>query len=70
MAKRLPRILVKIVGFAAGVVFALDFSFTNWGIGLLLASVAVGVLCVFIWMHFDLGDTYDEDELSPQDPPN
>lgn len=68
MAKRFLRIAIKVVGYAAGVVFVLDMSFTDWGIGLLIASVAVGVICVFLWTHFDLGDTYDEGETPPNEP--
>jgi hypothetical protein len=70
MTKRFVRMIIKAVGYAAGVVFIFDFSFTDWGIGLLLASAAVAVVCVFIWTHFDLGDTYDENEPSPKHPPN
>lgn len=68
MAKRFLRIAIKVVGYAAGAVFAFDMSFTDWGIGLLIASAAVGVICVFLWTHFDLGDTYDEDETPPNEP--
>jgi hypothetical protein len=62
--------IIKAVGYAAGVEFIFDFSFTDWGIGLLLVSAAVAVVCVFIWTHFDLGDTYDEDETPPTNPNN
>jgi len=68
MAKRFLRIAIKVVGYAAGLVFLLDMSFTDWGIGLLIASAAVVVICVFLWTHFDLGDAYDEDKTPPTNP--
>jgi hypothetical protein len=68
MAKRFLRIAIKVVGYAAGLVFFFDISFTDWGIGLVIASVAIILICVFLWTHFDLGDTYDEDEPAPNEP--
>lgn len=55
--KRILRAAVKVVATAAGIVFLFDNKLNSTtGITALLGSLAVLLICLFIWLNFDLGE--------------
>src|SRR5437660_1940496 len=61
--KQILRGVVKTIAVVAGVVFVFDNRVSGVAGIVLLASVAVLILCLFVWRFFDLGD---DDWFSPR----
>jgi len=57
VAKRILREVVKVVAVSAGVVFLFDNQLSGTAGLVLLGSGAVLLLCLLIWLIFDLSDT-------------
>lgn len=56
IGKRVLRGIVKTIALAAGVVFVFDNRVSGVAGIALLASVAVLLVCFFVWRTLDLGD--------------
>jgi len=56
MARRILRKAIQIVATIAGVVFLFDNRFSSSGLAVLVASIAVLLVCLFLWLIFDLGE--------------
>jgi hypothetical protein len=54
--KRILRGVVKTIAVAAGLVFIFDNRVSGVAGILLLVSIAVLLLCLFVWRVFDLGE--------------
>jgi ACR3 family arsenite efflux pump ArsB len=68
MARRFLRVALKTMGGIAIIVFFFDRDYSDWGIGLQIACVAVAVACVFVWAHFELGDFDEKNGSAPGEP--
>ena len=56
MAKRILRVVIKLVAGAAGLVFLFDNKLSgNAGI-VLLSSIGVLLVCMIVWLIFGLGE--------------
>jgi hypothetical protein len=55
--KRILRGVVKVVAAAAAAIFVLDNRLSGTiGIALLVGSIAVLLVCLVVWLVFDLGE--------------
>ena len=55
--RRILRGVVKVIAVAAAAVFVLDNRLGGTvGIVLLVGSIAVLLVCLFVWLVFDLGE--------------
>jgi hypothetical protein len=55
--KRILRGVVKAIAVAAAAVFVLDNRLSSTiGIVLFVGSIAVLLVCLFVWLVFDLGE--------------
>ncbi len=60
MAKRILRVVIKVIASAAGIVFIFDNRLSGTEGVVLLGSISVLFLCGFVWLIFDLGELGDE----------
>jgi hypothetical protein len=57
VAKRILRVVVKIVAAGAGIIFLFDDRLSSTpGIIVLVGAIAVLLICLCIWLFFDLGE--------------
>ena len=66
MAKRILRVVIKVVAIAAGIVFILDNRLSGTAGTVLLGSIAVLGACLFIWLIFGLGEDTGAGTGKPQ----
>jgi len=67
VAKRILRVVVKIVAAGAGIVFVFDNRLSSTtGFIVLVGAIAVLLICLFIWLFFDLGENKGFSPDKPQ----